>query len=267
MKAHYPLAANGVDLTGNYDSMRYGNHLFIDSSILSKGCARINDTCLIETPQIDAMNNEAFAIEVEFKMIRFGGAIVQAGKGYRYLGLATTGTGNFGMKTGSQIEDIFVNVQLVLDQWYSATILHNTADSVTEVYLDGKFIVEKKQYLDHPSNDNIIANIDFSRGFALSGYLRNLKVYSGDNLLASVKSGLDATPLVVWPNPATSAVRIDIPIEEGITYTMADINGRVIEEAVYQSNVLSIDEMLPGLYFLSIYNKGYLVHRGRFIKE
>ena len=42
LKAHYPLDSNGVDKTGNYDTISYGNHQFIDNSILSKGC-RLND--------------------------------------------------------------------------------------------------------------------------------------------------------------------------------------------------------------------------------
>ena len=185
IKASYPLKSDGVDSTGNYGEISFGDHKFIDGSILSKGCVKINDTCLIVTPQIDALLDKAFAIQIEFKISKFGGAIIQAGNGYRYLGMATTGTGNFGMKTGSQKETIFNDVQLVLDKWYMATILHNTADSMTEVFLGNKLIGTLKQYLDHPTTDNQISNIDHSRGIAFSGYLKNLRVLSSSDLKPS----------------------------------------------------------------------------------
>lgn len=265
LKADYPLISNGVDLTGNYGPMSYGNHVFEDSSILSKGC-RLNDTCLIETPPIDAMNDQAFAFRIEFKIKSYGGAIMQAGKGYRYLGLATTGAGKFGMKTGSQKEEIFAT-SLNLNEWYSATAIHNTADSVTEVYLNDKLITTKKQYLDHPIDDNVISNIDFSRGYAFSGHLRNFKVYSTDELLPSSNEEIQFQAFNISPNPATTYLRIDVPLKSTITYTISDIRGSIIDDSAYNQSAIKIDELQPGMYLLSVYEDGFLLNRGKFIKR
>lgn len=267
LRAHYPLKVNSTDVTGNYDSIRYGNHIFGDSSILSKGCARINDTCLIETPQIDDMNDNAFAIRVDFKMVGFGGPIVIAGKGYRYLGVASSGFGQFGIKTGSQEETIYNDVQLELNQWYTATVIHNTADLVTEVYLDDKFIAQKVQALNHPANDNIISNIDFSRGYSFNGYIRNLQVYSADLLKASDGEDLSFNRLKVFPNPATSELNIGTIITPGMGYQITDMQGRSIEKDALLHNTLAIDALQPGVYLLSIYEEETLVKRGRFVKD
>lgn len=266
LKAHYPLKSDGVDATGNYGDVTYGNHVFVDSSILSKGC-RLNDTCLIETPQIDDLNDNAFAIQIDFKIKQFGGSIIQAGKGYRYLGLGTTGTGLYGYKTGSTIEEILDARQLQLNQWYTGTIIHNTANSLTEVYLGAKLVDEKKQYLEHPENDNIISNIDFSRGYAFNGYLRNLKVYTADKLLASVGDLSATTELSIFPNPTASLISINAPVNPGVNVTISDIHGRVLVKTIHNNHPIDVSQLSTGVYLVKLYENGYLTKRGRFVKE
>lgn len=267
LRAHYPLRVNSTDVTGNYDSIRYGNHIFSDSSILSMGCARINDTCLIETPQIDDLNDNAIAIRVDFKMVGFGGPIVIAGKGYRYLGVASSGLGKFGIKTGSQQETIYDDVQLELNKWYTATVIHNTADLVTEVYLDDKFIAQRIQALNHPTNDNIISNIDFSRGYSFNGYIRNLQVYSTDLLKASDGADPGIANLRVFPNPAVSELKLGVTIVQGMNYRITDMKGRSIQSGALLNSTIAIDGLTQGMYLLSIYEQDVLVNRGRFVKN
>lgn len=266
LKAHYPLADNGQDKTGNYDSMSYGNHTFEDSSILSKGC-RLNDTCLIETPQINALNDVAFAMKIDFKIKVYGGSIIQAGKGYRYLGLATTGTGNFGYKTASQQEHILNEITLNKDQWYTATILHNTTDSLTEVFLDNQKVAEMKQYLNHPSNDNIISNIDFSRGYAFNGHLRNLRVYTTNTLTSTRDNVFGQSQVKISPNPVSSHLNIEMLSSQNTSYSILDMSGRVLKSSTLTDNSVSVQSLEAGLYVFMIYQNGAVIHKEKFIKS
>jgi hypothetical protein len=267
LKADYKLITNGQESTGNYDSMTYSGNIF-DDGILSRNCLSVsfNDTCIIKTAQITAMNDPAFAIQVEFKANRFGGAIIQAGLGYRYLGMATTGTGQFGIKTGSQKETIFEETVLNLDEWYSASLVHNTVDSVTEVYLNNKLIHTVKQYLNHPANDNEIANNDYSRGYAFSGHLRNLRVYS-TNVLTSIKeSKHQVGNLDIYPNPSNTNIQIASIAESNITYTITDCYGKELDNNSFRNESIDVQDLSSGMYTLSIFKDNTLYKRGKFVK-
>ncbi|MGY8954552.1 MAG: T9SS type A sorting domain-containing protein [Flavobacteriales bacterium] len=264
LQAHYELLEDGIDKTGNYGTAIYGNHKFEDGGILSKGC-RLNDTCLISSPQIDALNDPAFAIQVEFKANAFGSSIIMAGRSYRYLGMGTNSSGNFTVKTGSLIENTFFDVTLELDKWYLCTAIHNTQDSISEFWLDGKLLGTWKQFLNHPANDNAVANIDYSRGWAFDGHLKNLKVYSTNNLVSTEKLDL-LNNFQVSPNPATNTLNVNLPMTEQVSYAIVDMKGVVISDGELLDQSIDISGLQPAIYYLRITNGDNSTGVKKFIK-
>ncbi len=269
LKAHYELSSNGLDLTGNYDSIELELPIFSFGGILSRGCyvfsSNGGDSCLIETPQIYAMNDLKFAIQIDFRLLSFNEPIIQAARGYRYLGLETNSSGNLVLKTSGNEEDEISNVVLELDTWHSATLVHNTLDSITQVYLDEELVFTKKKYLNHPEDENEISNSNFASGNAFFGYWKNLRVYSTDNI--SSNSNINQPLLNIFPNPANSFLSIETPLIGQINYSIFDIAGRCIKKSNLNNNRINIVSLKPGIYILTISIDGSFLNKSKFIKK
>lgn len=267
LKANFPLSSDGVDASGHYGDMKLTTPFFDYGGIFSWGCwvgtSGTKDSCLIATQQIDALNERAFVIQLDFSLSTLGLPIFQAGSGYRYLGLQTSTSGTLKLKTGSQAEEEIEDVTLNVDEWYTATVIHNTHDSTTKVYINDELVYTKKKFLDHPANDNIISNTDYSRGKAFFGYWKNLKVYSTDNILSVEDDEIISETARICPNPAHSFIRLNMDFRDNTDYFISNsLGARVLSGKLNSNKSIDIQDLPTGVYNLRIDNKGY-----KFIKN
>ncbi len=266
LKASYALTSDGVDETGNFEDMQLVNPIFEDGGVFSWGCwsSGAKDSCLIATPQLNVLNDIAFAIQLDFKLSTFGLPIFQAGNSYRYLGIQSTTSGGLILKTGSQAEEEVPEFIFNIDEWYTATVIHNTHDSTTTVYINDELVFTKKKYLNHPNNDNIISNTDFSRGKAFFGYIKNLNIYSTDEILSIDDQYIDDQNILIYPNPASSSINIHVETSQPIDYSISNSVGiEVLFGRISESKQsIDIQELPVGIYVLMIENRSY-----KFIKD
>ena len=272
LKAHYELSSNGIDLTGNFDTIELDNPIFALGGILSRGCyvggANFGDSCLIETPEIDALNDPSFAIQLDFRIPNFGPTkpIVIAGKGWRFLGIESKSNGSLTLRTNNSTKDDIDGIFLNQDEWYNITLLHNTIDSNTFVYLNQELIFTKKSFLNHPESDTEISNSNFSVGRAFFGYWKNLKVFSKDITSSTSKIDKKSDLLYIFPNPVRSNLNVELLSIDNTIYTISDVNGRLIERSILIGNSINTQNLPPGIYLLSVYEENSTPKRVKFIK-
>lgn len=103
---------------------------------------------------------------------------------------------------------------------------------------DGKIIVGGGNYLGGGNTGN----------FALARYL-------GDSYLATNEFETDNF-IKIYPNPASNHLNILFTnnISENETYTITDLNARVIKKGILslENNTIAIDNLNPGIYFFTI---------------
>ncbi|MEC8724231.1 MAG: S8 family serine peptidase [Bacteroidota bacterium] len=95
-----------------------------------------------------------------------------------------------------------------------------------------------------------------NKGSLLDGLQNFSLVITGPNLVLS-DAALDATALVIWPNPAKDVINFQYPsASQKVTHvTLSDLQGRV----VYKSNLSSLDGLLRGQIKTSTFSKGFYI--------
>ena len=95
-----------------------------------------------------------------------------------------------------------------------------------------------------------------NKGSLLDGLQNFSLVITGPNLILS-DAALDATALVLWPNPAKDLINFQYPsASQKVTHvTLSDLQGRV----VYKSNLSSLDGLLSGQIKTSTFAKGFYI--------
>ena len=99
--------------------------------------------------------------------------------------------------------------------------------------------------------------ITVSNKVSLLDGLQNFSlVITGPNLVLS-DAALDATALVIWPNPAKDVINFQYPsASQKVTQvTLSDLQGRV----VYKSNLSSLNGLLRGQIKTSTFSKGFYI--------
>ena len=95
-----------------------------------------------------------------------------------------------------------------------------------------------------------------NKGSLLDGLQNFSLVITGPNLILS-DAALDATALVIWPNPAKDLINFQYPsASQKVTHvTLSDLQGRV----VYKSNLSSHDGLLRGQIKTLTFSKGFYI--------
>lgn len=267
LKANYPLSSNGTESTGNYGNMSLSNPTFLDGAIYSPGCyvndVGSGDSCLIETPQIDALNDLVYAIQVDFKATNFGKTIIMAGNSYRFLGIETNSNNKLVLRLDGNYT--INDVTLQPNQWYNIALKHNTIDSMTHVFLDNQLIFSQKKFLFHPQNDTKISNTDFGLGKAFEGYLKNLKVYS-TNTITSINS-IENVISNVYPNPAIETIQLQTNNNfDAKMYLIFSADGKLVQHDNYSTSTIALKNLTAGVYSIQIVDKNHqLIGTSQFI--
>lgn len=253
IRAHYDFVSGIEDVTGQSSSVLTQNPVFEEGGILSKGCYVLvsprDTSCLIQTPRIYDLNDPAFAIQIEFKVIEypeFRAPVIVAGRSHRYLGFEYTRLGEPVLLTNNSDRDIIDDFVLEKGVWYQVTLIHNAVDMLTYVYIDGELAYTKLVELNHPEYDNNISNTNFSNASVFRGYWRNLKVFSKRDVSPS------SDPPRFYPNPTQGKIYLSGISTIWNRYLIYDIKGILLKEERIETLEMDISELRTGLYILEI---------------
>ena len=273
LKAHYPLSEDGVEITGNTLPIPLENPNFNYGGIRSIGCYsgfdNYGDSCLIQTPLIESINDDKFAIQIDFKINNAEVnlmPIIIGGSSYRFVGLEVHSDSVLVMLTNNVERNIIEGVNLRPNVWYNAVIIHNKTDSTTEVYLNHNLVHTKKVHLNYPNYDAKVLNSSFSSGKAFNGCWKGLKFYS-KNYMTSTKEEKNEPTLKVYPNPSYGILFLEKRNESIASCVITDIGGRVVFEGSGVYNWIDVNSLVQGCYFLTIHNKVGVNETIRFVKK
>lgn len=255
LKAHYTLVNTTEDALGVWDTIELINAPLSDTNGVYSFGGYINDAAnedssLVISPGIDAINAPQFAIQLEVKMDQLeskGRPIIVVGESWRYLGFATGSDSSFQLILNGNYqsgEPYYAKA----GQWQTLTVIHSTGDSLTSFYVDGTLIYRRKAFLDHPASDTKIMNTHFGTGSAFKGYWRNLKVFTSDSTTSPTVDIAGLKELSVFPNPSRGIVTVDLedtsePVNTLIIY---DANGRVVRTINDISQTVDVHDLPQG---------------------
>ena len=267
MVANYTLINTYADDTGNYGDLIVTNAPFQGADgVFSFGGYVFDiineDSTYIQTPKFPNLNDDKFAIQVEFKMdtIRPGKPILVVGLGWRYLGATMNNDGTLQILVNGANYSSNSPV-LTTDTWYTLTIIHN--EGVSELYVDDQLAVTRSEVLNHPSIDTEMSNSHTGNGTAFRGYWRNLKVFEEGSVSANQ---LDQdNSIAVFPNPVCSEVFFQS--EKTVSRcTLWDMNGRLVLDNKVTGTSMSAGELDQGTYFMRLIAENGAVEYSKLVK-
>jgi len=183
--AHYPLSNSPNDTTGNNGPMTLTNTPFQEGGIYCNGQYLSDpDPCNAVTPNIEALDFNAFAMSAMFKINGIPDTrrpVIICGRAYRWLHTYTTldslvglGKSDFDLSTPS-------DVKCPMGVWNKLTVTHNRMENKQRLYLNDVCIDSATFDLDH-HNDRIFSITHGGIGRVFKGLLKDLKIYTQDGL-------------------------------------------------------------------------------------
>lgn len=272
LMAHYSLVNTTEDALDAWDTIElvnaplsdtngvysYGGYIYDDGN---------EDSSLVITPRIDAINAPQFAIQVELKMDQLedkGRPIIIVGEDWRYLGFATGSDSSFQLILNGNYqsaEPYYAKAGV----WQILTMMHSRGDSLTSFFVDGNLIYRRKGYLDHPASDTKIMNTHFGIGQAFKGYWRNLKVFTSDSTTSPTVEISKLKEMTFFPNPSRGSVTVELEDLTGIYNTLViyDEIGRVVRTINDISSTVEVNGLPQGTLTAVLLqdNKQVAMHR------
>jgi len=183
--AHYPLATNGVDVTGLNGPMNLANAPFKNDGVYCNGIYSYSpdpEFCIAETPPITSLDLASFSISLEFLVTKTVTQPVWViGTSCRWLGFYLDGGGTVSLLYNNASK-IASQKRYALNKWQKAQI---TFDGTTvEMSIDDDLAASLKFGAGYVplencgASDTGIGVTNYSNGEVLDGYIRNLEVYN-----------------------------------------------------------------------------------------
>ncbi len=258
LQAHYTLNNTAVDATGLNPPIELTNAPFqgIDG-VYSNGIFIGNDPTgsLIRTPSLDALYNNVFAVQLEFRIESLDHsrrAVFVCGESYRYLGFAL----NYDSTFQAVINNDFVNIDPIPaeeNRWYTITLIYDTEAGTAKYYLDGSLIASINVTLIRVIDDGNIENLHAGTISTFKGNWRNLRVYGSENITRTNDPDL-AKNLNIMPNPVKDLLHIHYNGLDTYTWSIADLDGQTIKggDNALLSQDVDLSNVVPGVYFFSV---------------
>jgi hypothetical protein len=180
--AHYPLITNGDDITTLNDPMTLTNAPFQSGSIYCNGIytsfAGPNpDGCVVETPAINSIDLESFAISVDFNVSEKRSQPVWViGVCARWLGFVLTDGGKISMLYNNS-DILSTTTSYSVNVWHTAKIVYK--NTTATIYLDDVVAgtLNFTPSLGCGNTDTVIGITNYSNGGVFKGKIKNLKVF------------------------------------------------------------------------------------------
>ncbi len=268
LAASYPLHENAMDATGKNAPINLVNAPFRDGGVYSNGVyiqSYQPDACLIETPRIEGLNFDLFAISVDFKVSErppfLYWPVFVGGRYYRWLGFNLSSDGTVALLFNND-NIVPSKVRYSLDRWHTATVVYSRATRICRFFLDFRQAGRVKCDL-VDGDDKAISNSNFSNGETFKGVLRNVRVYSApsEGWLFALLFGEDlrndeafeqraktetASPdISVYPNPfnPSTTMRFELPTGMHVRLKIYDMSGREVRSLVDEPRAAGVHEV------------------------
>ncbi len=169
--ANYPLTSNGVDITGNNDTINRINAPFQNGGIYCNGDL---PSMVMRTPQINGFSFTSFSISFDFNADEYSTRpVIMCGSSYRWLGLYLDTNGTIKLKYNNDNFETS-SVPYTPHNWHSAYLNY---DGVTvKLYLDGVEAISKAVTFVYVATDTEIGAVDYGTARGFKGLIKNLKI-------------------------------------------------------------------------------------------
>lgn len=254
--AHYPLVSDGVDLTGNNDTMIRVNAPFQDGGVYCNGDY---SNMTLHTPQINNFSFTSLSVSFEFRADTFiSKPVIVCGSGYRWLGFYLDVNGTVKMKyNNSNYETSSTTYNF--GQWYTGLITYD--GTTANLYLDGVLAVSKTVALTFILTDTEIGVEDYASGRAFKGVIKNLKITN------SAYYGINETNVLkvkFYPNPVNDYAKID-GIDTDAVIRIFDMDGRLVRTLPFSNEPIDLSALREGMYMIRV-EQNERSYSSRFIK-
>lgn len=266
LEAEYTFLNSAQDATGTYGEAEVINAPFMDTcGIFSHGGYLFDvvdeDSSFVGTPPIAALQDEQFAVQVEFKVDSIESRsrpVIVVGDGWRYLGLFLW-DGAFRVLHNDALYTPDLEVVPQAGQWHTFTVYYNRGQEASYYFIDGQQIWARADTLVRPENDLRITNTHAGFGWTFRGYWRNLQVMSSD-VMTSAREVRPSEELLVTPNPAYGQIAIDLPLVPGKVHQLrvSDMSGKVISQSEVSDDKVQLDGLPQGIHVVQLFRDGTL---------
>lgn len=271
LEAHYTLLETAEDELNNEGDIMLINAPFMGADGVYSYGGYINDiidtdSSLIESPNIEVINDTTFAIQVEVKFDSlFAKPAMVIGNSWRYLGFTSRYDSTFAViHNGGEYETGTDKIET--DRWYTLTVVHHALSSTSKYYVDNELIFIKEGILDHPQNDIRISNTHFGSGQAFRGFWRNLKIFSGSIITST---DIPAELISIWlsPIPSSSFIYINGDIPDFSRFIIYNSSGKEMFSAKTEHKTININSLQNGSYILQILQSNKIIATKKFVKN
>ncbi len=269
---HYTLINTAADQRGNYEDIELINTPYENEDGVYCNGLYINgfnpDGSLVRTPPIDELYDSTFAVQAEFRIDSLPSGVSPifiCGDSYRYLGMIIRWDGTIMYS----INDTWYQIPSALvttSEWHTATAVYQTADTTATFWLDGQLIATVSEALNRSDNDKQVSNTDYGMGATLEGNLRNIIVFSSDDILSNTETPVAQSTGYIFPNPTADVIHAqDIHFT---SWTICDMAGKQIAHGNSgNGQPINVSTLPEGAYTLFLENKSTRsVSQHRFIK-
>jgi len=184
--AKYPLASDGVDVTGNNSPMALTNTPFEKGGIYCNGKYLYSadpDFCVAQSPLIKNFNLQSFSVSMEFYVSeRINQPAWIIGTGCRWLGFYLEANGTVSLLYNNA-NYVRTTKQYALNEWQKAEIKYD--GTTVEMLLNDEVACSVKFGNGYVTLDYSVCGVDteigvtnYSNGQVLKGFVKNLEVYS-----------------------------------------------------------------------------------------
>jgi len=274
LQAHYSFLNTADETNGSYGAAELVNAPFVDTcGVFSYGGYLFDtideDSSFVGTPQIGALNDAAFAVQVEFKVDSVemrARPVIVVGDSWRYIGLFTQFDGTFAVLHNDALYQTDAPVSIEAGRWHTCTITYSTGNETARYYIDGALIFSRTDTLVRPDYDTRVTNTHGGFGWTFRGYWRNLKVYSS-NTTTSIKDVRPLEEMDVSPNPSNGAITINMQFHKGKDHVLCiyDMQGRLVRSQQMNDGHVAMADLPPGALNILCYRKNRLVAQQRIL--
>jgi len=190
---------------------------------------------------------------------------------YKSMKLGDSFAKKFGGSTGND-PDFF---KIVVKSYKSGTFQDSVSVFLANFTFTNNsqdFIVDTWQYVDLSALGQcdslkfVMRSSDMSSGFINTPLFFALDNFSYEKAVSTdIEDVSGHSPITLYPNPATSLIKLN-NVAINSSYSILDINGRIVQEGQLEQGQVNLNAMNPGLYFLKVYQLSN-VQTLRFVKQ
>ncbi len=257
LMANYPLTENGVDVSGQNDSLTLKNVIFQNGGAYSNGIYAGNDTTGSEimTPPFTTFDYDNFTVYLDFKIEAYPEnrePIIIGGYLWRWIGAYVDGDKLAFMANDFSLYEI-TDKSIPLNQWNKLRISFKKEDDKCSLFLNDSLVSDYTILEFSSGDDPRFVNYHGGSGITFKGYWRNLVFYNSSN-----PEGIDEiSPFEnISVSYSNEYLSVNVPGRSGnIVMDIFDVQGSMLKTAWLSKGVNRFTlNLREGVYMLRFKN-------------